>query len=160
MCCLLQKMAEMSRYAETLILFRNRQEILGLGFQNIEIENKCFQIVKWHILKNSMDDQMTLYTQIESRESRKTWKRQKSRSSTLPGCWEIRKHCPVQWMLWTRTNIKTWNWLESHQINSFLENVKQATAWQANSNNQTRSWRQTDCVVNEVQHAKWISELG
>ena len=27
----------------------------------------------------------TLFAQIESRESRKTWKRQKSRSSTLPG---------------------------------------------------------------------------
>ena len=32
--------------------------------------------------------------------------------------------------------------------------------WQANRNNQTRSRRQKDCVVNEVQHAKWISELG
>ena len=54
----------------------------------------------------------------------------------------------------------TWNWLESDQISPFLENVKQATAWQANRNNQTRSRRQKDCVVNEVQHAKWISELG
>ena len=25
---------------------------------NLEIEKKCFQIVKWHILKYSMDDQM------------------------------------------------------------------------------------------------------
>ena len=42
------------------------------------------------------------------------------------------------------------NQLESHQIRSFLKNVKQATAWQANRNNQTRSRRQKDCVVNEV----------
>ena len=41
-----------------------------------------------------------------------------------------------------------------------LENVKQATAWQANRNNQPTSRRQKDCVVNEVQHAKWISKLG
>ena len=26
--------------------------------------------------------------------------------------------------------------------------------------NQTRSRRKKDCVVNEIQHAKWISELG
>ena len=38
-----------------------------------------------------------------------------------------------------QTSRKTWNWLESHQISSFLENVKQATAWQANRNNQTKS---------------------
>ena len=39
------------------------QEIFGLGFKNLEIENKCFQIVKWHILKYSMDDRMqALYT--------------------------------------------------------------------------------------------------
>ena len=57
-------------------------------------------------------------------------------------------------------NIKTRNWLESHQISSFLENVKQAKVCQANRNNQTRSRRQKDCVVNEVQHAKWIYELG
>ena len=48
----------MSRCAETSILFRNRQENFGLGFKNLDIENKCFQIVKWHILKYSMDDQM------------------------------------------------------------------------------------------------------
>ena len=48
----------MSKCAETLILFRNRQENFGLGFKNLEIENKCFQIVKWHILKYSLDDQM------------------------------------------------------------------------------------------------------
>ena len=46
----------MSRCAETSILFRNCQENFGLGMN--EIENKCFQIVKWHILKYSMDDQM------------------------------------------------------------------------------------------------------
>ena len=57
-------------------------------------------------------------------------------------------------------NFKTWNCLESQQISSLLENVKQATAWQANRNNQTRSRRQKDCVVDEIQHAKWISELG
>ena len=56
-------MAEMSRCAETSILFRNSQDNFGLGFKNLEIENKCFQIVKWHILKYSMDDQMqALYT--------------------------------------------------------------------------------------------------
>ena len=66
----------MSRCAETSILFRNRQENFGLGFKNLQIENKCFQIVKWHILKYSMDDQMSalykLFAQIASRESRKT----------------------------------------------------------------------------------------
>ena len=45
----------MSRCAETSILFRNRQENFGLGFKILEIENKCFQIVKWHILKYSLD---------------------------------------------------------------------------------------------------------
>ena len=32
----------------------------GLGFKNLEIENKYFQIGKWHIqnLKYSLDDQM------------------------------------------------------------------------------------------------------
>ena len=48
----------MSKCAETSILFRNRQENFGLGFKNLEIENKCFQIVKWHILKYSLDGQM------------------------------------------------------------------------------------------------------
>ena len=48
----------MSRCAETSILFRNCHENFGLGFKNLEIENKCFQIVKWHTLKYSMDDQM------------------------------------------------------------------------------------------------------
>ena len=47
----------MSRCVETPILFRNCQENFGLGFKNLEIENKCFQIIKWHILKYSMDDQ-------------------------------------------------------------------------------------------------------
>ena len=48
----------MSRCAETSILFRNRQENFGLGFKNLDIENKCFQIVKGHILKYFMDDQI------------------------------------------------------------------------------------------------------
>ena len=48
----------MSRCAETSILFRNRQENFGLGLKNLDIENKCFQIVKWHVLKYSMDYQM------------------------------------------------------------------------------------------------------
>ena len=48
----------MSKCAETSILFRNRQENFGLGFKNLEIENKCFQIVNCHILKCSLDDQM------------------------------------------------------------------------------------------------------
>ena len=48
----------MSRCAETSILFRNCQENFGLGFKNLEIENIWFQIVKWHILKYSMDDEM------------------------------------------------------------------------------------------------------
>ena len=75
----------MSRYAETSILFRNRQENFGLGFKNLEIENKCFQRVKWHILKYSMDDQMqALY--LHKLNQANNWKRQKSRSSTLPGC--------------------------------------------------------------------------
>ena len=51
------KWLKMSKCAETSILFRNRQENFGLGFKNIETENKCFQIIKWHILKYSMDDQ-------------------------------------------------------------------------------------------------------
>ena len=56
-------MAEMSRCAETSILFRNCQENFGLRFKKLEIENKDFQIVKWHLLKYSMDDQMqALYT--------------------------------------------------------------------------------------------------
>ena len=41
----------------------------------------------------------TLFAQIAPRENRKTWKRWKSRSSTLPSCRKIRKHCPVQWTL-------------------------------------------------------------
>ena len=53
-----KKWLKVSKCAETLILFRNRQENFGLGFKNLEIENKCFQIVKWHILKYSLDDQM------------------------------------------------------------------------------------------------------
>ena len=48
----------MSKCAETSILFRNCQKKNGLGFENLEIENQCFQIVKWHVLKYSMDDQM------------------------------------------------------------------------------------------------------
>ena len=48
----------MSRCAETSILFRNRQDNFGLGFNNLDIESKCFQIVKWHILKYSMDNQI------------------------------------------------------------------------------------------------------
>ena len=48
----------MSRCAETSIHFRNHQENFGLGFKNLEIEKKCFQIVKWHVLKYSMDYQM------------------------------------------------------------------------------------------------------
>ena len=57
-----KKWLKMSKCAETLILFRNQQENFGLGFKNLEIENKCFQIVKWHIRKYSLDDQMrTLY---------------------------------------------------------------------------------------------------
>ena len=48
----------MSKCAETSILFRNRQEKFGLGFKNLEIKNKFFQVVKWHILKYSMNDQM------------------------------------------------------------------------------------------------------
>ena len=53
-----KKWLKVSKCAETSILFRNRQENFGLGFKNLEIENKCFQIVKWHILKYSLDDQM------------------------------------------------------------------------------------------------------
>ena len=48
----------MSRCAETSDLFRNRQDNFGLGLKNLAIENKCFQMVKWHIWKYSMDDQM------------------------------------------------------------------------------------------------------
>ena len=48
----------MSKCAETLILFRNWQDNFGLGFKNLEIENKCFQIVKWHTLKYSLHGQM------------------------------------------------------------------------------------------------------
>ena len=54
----LQKWLKVSKCAETSIFCRNRQENFGLGLKNLEIENKCFQIVKWHILKYSMDDQM------------------------------------------------------------------------------------------------------
>ena len=68
---------KMSRCAETSILFRNRQENFGLGFKNLEIENKCFQIVKMahYEVFYGWPNASTLYTQIESRESRKTWKR-------------------------------------------------------------------------------------
>ena len=38
-------------------------------------------------------------------------------------------------------------------------NHKKSVAF-SNRNNQTRSRRQKECVVNEMQHAKWISELG
>ena len=48
----------MSKCVETSMLFRNQQENFGLGFKNLEIENKCFQIVKWRILKYSLDEQM------------------------------------------------------------------------------------------------------
>ena len=51
-----QKWLKMSRCAETSILFRNCQDDFRLGFKNLEIENKCFQIVKWNILKYSRDD--------------------------------------------------------------------------------------------------------
>ena len=70
----------MSRCAETSILFRNRQEIFGLGFKNLEIENKCFQIVKWHILKYSMDDQMrALYLRkLHQEKARKLGKGKKA----------------------------------------------------------------------------------
>ena len=33
-------------------------DLFGLGFKNLEIENKCFQIIKWHVFKYSMNDQM------------------------------------------------------------------------------------------------------
>ena len=48
----------MSKRTETLILFRNCQEHFGLGFKKLEIENKCFQIVKWHMLKYSVDENL------------------------------------------------------------------------------------------------------
>ena len=68
-----KKWLKMSKCAETSILFRNRQENFGLGFKNLEIENKCFQIVKWHILKYSLDGQMrSLYE--HKLKGRKTWK--------------------------------------------------------------------------------------
>ena len=35
-----------------------------------------------------------------------------------------------------------------------------ATVWQTNRTYQTRSRRQKNCIVNEIQHAKRISELG
>ena len=61
--CIYKKWPKLCTRAKTSILFRNRQEIFLIGFKNLEIENKCFQIVKWQILKNSMDDQMrALYT--------------------------------------------------------------------------------------------------
>ena len=55
-----KKWLKMSKCAETLILFKNWQENFGLGFKNLEIENKCFQISKWHMhmLKYSVGGQM------------------------------------------------------------------------------------------------------
>ena len=48
--------------------------------------------------------------------------------------------------------------IKTNQFHSL--NVKQATAQQTHRNNQTRSRRQKDYVVNEIEHVKWISELG
>ena len=49
--------------------------------------------------------------------------------------------------------------MEPEQISPILKNVIQTAMWQTNRIDQTRSRRQKDCVVNEIQHAKWISEL-
>ena len=75
----------MSRCAETSILFINLQENFGLGFFHLEIENKCFQKVKWQILKYSMDDQMrALYTHTLNKE--KARKLGKARKEKQPPC--------------------------------------------------------------------------
>ena len=80
----------MSRCAETSILFRNRQENFGLGFKNLEIVNKCFQIVKWHILKYSMDDQMwALYTHKLNQE--KAGKLGKNRKADRAPCLAVER---------------------------------------------------------------------
>ena len=85
-----KKWLKMSRCAETSILFRNRQENFGLGFKNLEIENKCFQIVKWHILKNSMDDQMrALYTHKLNQE--KAGKLGKGRKADRAPCLAVER---------------------------------------------------------------------
>ena len=152
----------MSRCAETSILFRNRQENFGLGFKNLEIENKCFQIVKWHILKYSMDDQMrALYTHKLNQE--KAGKLGKGRKADRAPCLAVERLESIAQFNERFGQGQTsrhgigWNQMKSVP---FSKMSKQATAWQANRNNQTRSTRQKDCVVNEIQHAKWISELG
>ena len=79
----------MSRCAETSILFINRRENFGLGFKNLEIENKCFQIVKWHILKYSMDDQMrALY--LHKLDQEKAGNLEKAEKQTEHLAWLLR----------------------------------------------------------------------
>jgi Reverse transcriptase (RNA-dependent DNA polymerase) len=52
-----KKWLKVCRCAETSIFFRDRKDF-GLGLKDLEVENKCFNVVKWHLLKYSLDDQM------------------------------------------------------------------------------------------------------
>ena len=77
---------------ETSILFQNHQENFGVGFKNLEIENKCFQRVKWHILKYSMDDQMrALYTHKLNQAQMQAGKLGKGRKADWAPCLAVER---------------------------------------------------------------------
>ena len=88
---LFTKWLKVSKYAETSILFRNRQENFGLGFKNLEMDCKCFQIVKWYryILKYSLDGQMqALY--LHKLKQEKEGKLGKGRKADRAPCLAVR----------------------------------------------------------------------
>ena len=72
-----KKWLKVSKCAETSILLRNRQENFGLGFKNLEIENKCFQIVltmAYTKVFSKWPNASIIFAQVKTSKGRKTWK--------------------------------------------------------------------------------------
>ena len=133
----------MSKCTETLILFRNQQENFGLGFKNLEIENKCFQIIKWRILKYSLDDQMrALY--LHKIKQEKEGKLGNGRKADRAPCLAVERLETIAQFnerfgqgQTTRQGI---GW-KSEQISPILQNVQQAAMWQTHRIDKTKSRR-------------------
>ena len=77
----------------SLLFFRSREEHFGLGLKDLETERSCMQIVKWHILKHSMDSQMQILYQVKLQKEKqgKIGKGRKFHSATP--CLQIEDLC-------------------------------------------------------------------
>ena len=98
-----------------------------MEFKNLDVENKCFQIVKWHILKYYVDDQMRTLclhklNQEKAGELKKGGKAERSLCLADERLESIAQFNERFGQGQTSRHGIGWNHNE--------KNVKQATAWQ------------------------------